>query len=49
MRFAQLNLARDRAKLQEGELELSHQLAYAIRELEANRVLQMAYVSAEVS
>jgi len=39
VRHAQLNLARDRARLQEGELELSHQLAFAIRELEANRVL----------
>ena len=39
VRNAQLILARERAKLQEGELELSHQMAYAIRDLEANQVL----------
>ena len=39
VRNAQLALARERAKLQEGELELSHQLAYAIRDLETNYVL----------
>ena len=39
VRNAQLTLAQERAKLQEGELELSHQLAYAIRDLEANYVL----------
>lgn len=38
VRYAQLNLARERAKLQESELEASHQLAYAIREMEANFV-----------
>ena len=32
-------MAQERAKLQEGELELSHQLAFAIRDLEANYVL----------
>ena len=39
VRHAQLNIARERARLQEQELELSHQLAYAIRELEAKHVL----------
>ena len=39
VRNAQLSLARDRAKLQETELEVSHQLAYAIRDLDANLVL----------
>jgi outer membrane protein TolC len=32
-------LARENVKLQEGELELSHQLAYAVRDLETNYVL----------
>jgi len=39
VRNAQLSLARERARLQEEELELSHQLAHAVRELEANYVL----------
>ncbi len=39
VRNAQLALAKERAKLQEGELELSHQLAYAIRDLEKDHVL----------
>ena len=39
VRNAQLSLARDRAKLQETELEVSHQLAFAIRDLDANLVL----------
>lgn len=39
VRNAQLYLARERTKLQEGELELSHQLAYAIRDQEKNHVL----------
>ncbi len=39
VRNAQLALARERAKLQEGELELSHQLAFAVRDMEANLVL----------
>jgi outer membrane protein TolC len=39
VRNAQLALARERVKLQEGELELSHQLAFAIRDLDANHVL----------
>ncbi len=39
VRHAQLNLARERARLQEQELELSHQLAFVIRDLEAARVL----------
>jgi len=39
VRNAQLALAKEQAKLQEGELELSHQLAYAVREVETNHVL----------
>ncbi len=39
VRNAQLALAKERAKLREGELELTHQLAYAVRDMEANRVL----------
>jgi len=39
VRNAQLYLARERAKLQEQELELSHQLAYYLRELESTYVL----------
>ncbi|MCD4727464.1 MAG: TolC family protein, partial [Pirellulales bacterium] len=39
VRNSQLSLARERARLQEAELELSHQLAYVIRDLEANHVL----------
>jgi outer membrane protein TolC len=39
VRNAELQLTQERAKLQEGELELSHQLAYALRDLEANYVL----------
>jgi hypothetical protein len=36
VRHFQLQLARERAKLQDGELEISHQLADAIRQLELN-------------
>lgn len=39
VRNSQLSLVRERARLQEAELELSHQLAYVIRDLEANHVL----------
>ena len=39
VRNAQLQLAKERAKLQEAELELSHQLAFAIRDMEAAQVL----------
>jgi len=39
VRNAQMELAREQTVLQEGELELSHQLAYAIRDLETNYVL----------
>lgn len=38
VRNAQLLLARERARLQEAELEVSHQLGYAIRELESTLV-----------
>jgi outer membrane protein TolC len=39
VRNAQLQIAKDRAKLQEAELELSHQLAFAIRDMETAQVL----------
>ena len=39
MTNAELALARDRAKLRETELEVSHQVAYAIRDMEANLVM----------
>jgi hypothetical protein len=39
VRNAQLNLARERARLQDQELALSHELAAAIRKLEAAHVL----------
>jgi outer membrane protein TolC len=35
VRYAQMAIARERAKLQEEELEVSHQVAYAIRDLES--------------
>ncbi len=39
VRNAQLQLARDRTVLQEQELELSHQMAFALRDLEANHII----------
>lgn len=36
VRFYQLNLARERARLQDEELEISHQVADALRQLELN-------------
>jgi outer membrane protein TolC len=39
VRNAQLKLARERTRLQEQEFEFSHQLAFAIREMEAHHVL----------
>jgi outer membrane protein TolC len=39
LRNAEQALARERAKLQEMEFEISHQVAFAIRDLEANFVL----------
>ena len=39
VRNSELRLARERAVLQEEELELSHQLGFAIRDLDANYVL----------
>ncbi len=36
---AELALSRDRAKLRETELEVSHQVAFAIRDMEANLVM----------
>ncbi len=39
VRNAQMALAKEQTLLQEGELEFSHQLAYAIRDLETNFVL----------
>ena len=45
VRYAQLNLARERAILQEQELELSHQLSTAIRELDLHYKLTETYFS----
>jgi outer membrane protein TolC len=39
VRNAQLQIAKERAKLQEAELEVSHQLGFAIRDMEAAEVL----------
>ncbi len=39
VRNAQLDLTKEQVKLQEGELELSHQLAFAVRDLETDYVL----------
>ena len=39
VRYAQLNLARQRAVLQEEELELSHQLSHAIRSVESDLII----------
>ena len=49
VRHAQLNLARERARLQEQELELSHQLAHAVRELEAKQVLSQTNFNRRVA
>jgi outer membrane protein TolC len=49
VRNAQLQLAKERTKLQEGELELSHQLAHSIRELEANHVLSQTEFNRRVA
>jgi outer membrane protein TolC len=45
VRYAQLSLARDRAILQDEELELSHQLSVAIRELDLHYKLTETYFS----
>ena len=39
VRNAQQSLAREKAKLQEEELEVSHQVAYAMRDMESNLVV----------
>jgi beta-lactamase regulating signal transducer with metallopeptidase domain len=39
LRNAELALAKERATFQEAELELSHQVAYALRDLEAKQVI----------
>lgn len=49
VRHAQLQLARDRAVLQDQELELSHQLAAAIRDLDANFVLSQTIFNRRVA
>jgi len=49
VRNAQLNLTKERVKLQEAELELSHQLAYAIRDLETNYVLSQTNFNRRVA
>jgi outer membrane protein TolC len=49
VRNAQLALARERARLQEMELELSHQLAWALREMESNLVVTQTAFSRRVA
>ena len=39
MRNAQLDLTKEQVKLQEAELELAHQLAFVVRDLETDFVL----------
>ena len=49
VRNAELNLARNRAILQEQELEVTHKLGYAVRELEDNYVLSQTYFNRRVA
>jgi len=49
VRNAQLQLAKERAKLQEAELELSHQLAFAIRDMEAAQVLSQTLYNRRIA
>jgi outer membrane protein TolC len=49
IRHAQLNLARDRAVLQEAELEVSHQLASAYRDLDENYVVSQTNFNRRVA
>lgn len=49
VRNAELQLARNRTVLQEQELELSHKMNYAVRELEDNYVLSQTYFNRRVA
>jgi outer membrane protein TolC len=49
VRFAQMSLVQEQAKLQEGELELSHQLAFAIRDMETAHVLSKTNFQRRIS
>ena len=49
VRYAQLNLARERTVLREEELEVSHQLASAIRELDLQIVLMRTNFNARIA
>jgi outer membrane protein TolC len=49
VRNAQLMLARENVRLQEGELELSHQLAWAVRDLETNYSLTGTFFNQRIA
>jgi len=49
VRNAQLALARQRARLQESELEVTHQLAFALREMESNLILTKTNLNRRVA
>lgn len=49
VRSAELALARNRALLQEQELEVTHRLAHAVRDLEDNYVLAQTYFNRRVA
>jgi len=49
VRNAQLLLARQHARLQESELEVTHQLAYALREMESNLILTKTNLNRRVA
>jgi outer membrane protein TolC len=49
VRYAQLNLARERTVLREEELEVSHQLASAIRDLDLQTVLMRTNFNARIA
>jgi len=49
VRHAQLNLARERSILKEAELEVSHQLAQAMRQVESNRILAQSNFNRRVA
>jgi len=49
IRFYQLNLARERARLQDEELELSHQLGDAVRNLDYNYDLMLSNLNRRIA
>ncbi len=49
VRYAQLNLARERAILKDAELEVSHQIAQAMRQVESNRILAQSNFNRRVA